>query len=36
MDWKFILAGFVGLVGGVTAGILFLLISILVLGRKRR
>jgi hypothetical protein len=32
----FIIAGFVGLVGGVTAGFLFMLISIRILGRKRR
>jgi len=31
-----ILAGFVGLVGGVTAGVLFILVSIRILGRKRR
>ncbi len=35
MNWGFILAGFIGLFGGVTAGILFLLISIRILGRKR-
>ena len=33
---NFFIAGLIGLVGGVTAGFLFMLISIRILGRKRR